>query len=420
MTESAPDPATPPPETLAAGTGPGPRRVEPEIVVLGVVSFLTDASSELIFACLSVFLTSVLGAPIELLGLMEGLADFAASSLDLASGWLSDRTGARKRFALLGYGLSAAAKALLFLAATANQVVLFRVVERLGKSVRGAPRDALLGAIAPASKRGTSFGVHKALDRAGAVAGPLVAWAVLTRLGPTRETFGFLFLLALVPAALGVLVLALFVRDRPVEPAARGGASLREALGELGRPYWSYVAVASVFALAYFSFAFLLVNATRVGYALEEVPLLYALFNVTFTVVSIPLGMLSDRIGRRALIAVELVLYEAVLAILALAPTRAGAAAAFVVYGVFYALDDGQSKAYLVDLAPRHRRATAIGAYNFLTGLAYVPASLVAASLWKDRGPDATFRFAGAVTAVAFALFLATPSARPAQASEKT
>jgi MFS family permease len=389
-------------------------RIAPEILVLGVVSFLTDASSELIFSVLSVFLTSVLGASTELLGIMEGLADFSSSSLDLASGWLSDRTGKRKAFAGIGYALSAGSKALLLVASSAGQVVLFRVVERLGKSVRGAPRDALLGAIAPADRRGLSFGVHKALDRAGAVLGPIAAWLVLEQLGPTLDTFRFLFLLALVPALLAVIVLALFVHDRPV--AAKPRVSLREVVRALDPAYFRYLLAASVFSLAYFSFAFLQVNALRVGFKLAEVPLLYALFNATFTVASIPLGALSDRTGRRFLIGLEFVVYEAMLLLLVLEPNRAGVTAGFVLYGIFVAIDDGQSKAYLTDLSGKEHRATAIGAYNFVTGLVYVPASLVAGILWDVSGPNATFGFAAAVTALAGIVFVAT-ARHPARAT---
>jgi MFS family permease len=403
------EPAPPPAGRTVLG-------VSVEILVLGAVSFLTDVSSELIFSVLPVFVTGVLGASAVVLGTMEGLADFAASSLDLVSGYLSDRTGKRKSFAALGYGFSAAAKALLPFAASVAGVVVFRVVERLGKSVRGAPRDALIGSISSEGKRGLSFGVHKALDRAGAVLGPLVAYYLLDRSGATAETFHRLFLIALVPAVLAVLVLALLVRDRPVAKR-EAPLGLREAVRALPRSYWSYVLAASIFSLAYFSYAFLLVNALRVGFSIAEVPLLYALWNVTFTVVSIPLGGLGDRIGRRKLIGLEFLLYEAMLLVLILVPTRAGALVGFVLYGIFFAIDEGQSKAYLTDLSGKANRATAIGVFNFLTGMIYLPASLVAGAIWETEGPGATFAFAALVTAVAAIVFLV--KTRPAQGESK-
>ena len=194
-----------------------------EVVTLGVVSFLTDVSSEAIFAVLPIFLTSVLGAGTLVLGAMEGLADFAASSLDLASGYLSDRLGKRKAIAVLGYGLSSLAKVVLLLAATAGQVLAFRVVERLGKSIRGAPRDALLSGVAPKAKRGASFGLHKAFDKAGAILGPLVAYAILDRYGQSLEGFRTLFAVALVPAFASVAVLVFFVREHAGGGGATGG-----------------------------------------------------------------------------------------------------------------------------------------------------------------------------------------------------
>jgi len=373
--------------------------------MLGLVSFLTDLSSEAIFAVLPVFMTSVLGASTLLLGTMEGLADFAASSLDLASGYASDRLGKRKGLAVLGYGLSTAAKTVLVFAATAGQVFAFRVVERLGKSIRGAPRDALLAGVAPKEKRGTSFGLHKALDKAGAVAGPLVAFALLDRFGQSLDSFRRLFLVAVVPAFASVLVLVLFVPERKAAGSKR--VVLREAIRTLGPGYRHYLISAGIFSASYFSYAFLLLAAARAHFETKHVALLYALFNVSFTVLSVPIGRLGDRIGRRAIIALSYVLYALMAVGFAVATSKAAVIGLFLVYGLFYAIDEGQTKAFISDLVPDASRATAIGAYGFVTALVYLPASLIAGGLWKAVGPAATFGVAAAIAVVALVYFLA-------------
>ena len=373
--------------------------------MLGLVSFLTDLSSEAIFAVLPVFMTSVLGASTLLLGTMEGLADFAASSLDLASGYASDRLGKRKGLAVLGYGLSTAAKTVLVFAATAGQVFAFRVVERLGKSIRGAPRDALLAGVAPREKRGTSFGLHKALDKAGAVAGPLVAFALLDRFGQSLDSFRRLFLVAVVPAFASVLVLVLFVPERKAAGSKR--VVLREAIRTLGPGYRHYLISAGIFSASYFSYAFLLLAAARAHFETKHVALLYALFNVSFTVLSVPIGRLGDRIGRRAIIALSYVLYALMAVGFAVATSKAAVIGLFLVYGLFYAIDEGQTKAFISDLVPDASRATAIGAYGFVTALVYLPASLIAGGLWKAVGPAATFGVAAAIAVVALVYFLA-------------
>ena len=386
---------------------PAPRRsaISAGVVLLGVVSLLTDVSSEAIFSVLPVYFTVILGGSTVLLGLMEGLADFAASSLDLASGFISDRTGRRKWLATLGYTFSSVAKVLLVLVTSAAGVFGFRVVERLGKSIRGPPRDALLSSIASKSNRGLAFGVHKALDKTGAIVGPLLAWLVLRRFGQTEHGFRTLFLLALIPAFLAVALLAVSVPERRAPP--KRPLALRTALASLGPRYRHYLAAAALFSLAYASFAFLLLKASAVGFSTSDVALLYALFNGTFTLVAIPLGRIGDKLGRRGLIVLSYALYAALSVGLALLTTKAGVAAMFVVYGVFYAIDEAQTRAYLADLSSDETRATAMGVYGFATGLVYLPASFIAGALWKAAGAPATFGFAAGVSVIALGFFLA-------------
>ena len=250
--------------------------------MLGVVSFLTDVSSEAIFAVLPLFLTSVLGASTLVLGAMEGVADFAASSLDMASGYLSDRLGKRKSIAILGYSLSSLAKVLLVFVSTAGQVFAFRVVERLGKSIRGAPRDALLAGLAPAKGRGASFGLHRSFDKAGAILGPLMAYALVRALRRVLQGGSHTLCHGSRPRGRRGRV-AHALRPRTGRARARADFLVGEAIRTFGPEYRHYLASAGIFSMAYFSFAFLMVAAARGGFGLKDVVLLYALFNVAFT-----------------------------------------------------------------------------------------------------------------------------------------
>lgn len=402
------------PHSQRGESPPGGGRIPLGVFTLGIVSFLTDVSSETIFAVLPIYFVSVIGGSTVVLGIMEGLADFASSSLDLASGYLSDRTGKRKWLAFSGYALSTAAKSLLVLATTVGGVVAFRVIERLGKSIRGAPRDAMLASLAPKEKRGVSFGLHKALDKAGAVLGPLLAYAALAYFGSTVGTFHVLFIAALIPAVIATVVLGVFVKDRAA--SIRRRVSIRETLATLGPDYRRYLAATAVFSLGYFSFAFLVLKAKSVGFEIQDQALLYGLFNLVFTIVSIPIGRLGDWLGRRTIVIASYVIYGGMSAGFLMADSRWAVIVLFVVYGVFYAMNEGQSKAYLADLSEEESRATAIGIYGFVTGLVYLPASLIAGWLWT-YGPGWTFAFAIGTTVCALAMFLFAPEPRRVRGS---
>jgi MFS family permease len=370
--------------------------VHPDVLKLGLVSFLTDFSSEMIFSVFAIFFTTVAGASSALLGLVEGLADFSASSLNYLAGWLSDRSGKRKVFALAGYGFSTLAKAILLVTSSVAGLAVFRIIERLGKGFRGPPRDAWLSAIADRNKRGYSFGVHKALDKAGAVAGPLVAYALLAWLGDTASTYRLLFAVALVPAVLSVVVLGR-VKDQPA--VAHERESIVQAWRTLSPGFKRYLVAAATFSLAYFSFGFLLLRAQGVGFAAQDIVLLYALFNIACVIAAPLIGRLGDRIGRASIVMSGYAIYLLMSLGFAFATARWQIVALFVVYGVFYAIDEAQSKAFITDLEPT-RRATAIGVYNFATGIVYLPASLLAGALWAVR-PDAVFMLAACIALAA-------------------
>jgi len=375
--------------------------VHPDVLKLGLVSFLTDLSSEMIFAVFAVFFTTIAGASVALLGLIEGCADLAAASLNYLSGWLSDRTGKRKVFALAGYGFSTLAKLILLSTSSVTGLGVFRVIERLGKSFRGPPRDAWLSAVADQATRGYAFGVHKALDKAGAVLGPLVAYGLLSWLGEGLATYQILFWVALVPALLSIVVLA-WVRDQPGVPHQR--ENMFETWGTLSPAFKRYLITSAIFSLAYFSFSFLLLRAHSVGFTVKDVVLLYALFNIACVITAPLIGKLGDRLGRGRTVMLGYLTYLLMSLGFAFAREPWQIVLLFVLFGLFYAIDEAQSKAFIADLE-QERRASAIGLHNFVTGLIYLPASLIAGALWLVH-PAGAFLFAAGLALAALVVFL--------------
>jgi len=381
--------------------------VHPDILKLGVVSFLTDVSSEMIFSIFAIFFTAIAGASAALLGLVEGLADFSASSLDYVSGWLSDQTGKRKIFSLVGYGFSALTKTILLVTTSVAALGLFRVVERLGKSFRGPPRDAWLSGISSKERRGYSFGVHKALDKAGAVAGPLVAYGLLSWQGQTASAFRLLFWLAIIPAILAVLLLS-WIPDRSPSDPHSGQVEPEEGIltawKTLSASFKRYLVAAGLFSLAYFSFGFLLLRANAAGFSAADTVLLYALFNTSFVIAAPFAGKVGDRYGRARVVVLGYAIYAIMNVGFALASAKWQIIVLFILYGVFFAIDEGQNKAFISDLET-NRRATAIGLYNFVTGAIYLPASLLTGVLWSVSEPLA-FLTAAAISLAAIVMLL--------------
>ncbi len=375
--------------------------VHPDVVKLGVVSFLTDISSEAIFSVFSIFFTVIAGASASLLGVIEGFSDFSASSLDYFAGWLSDKSGKRKSLALIGYGFSTIAKIILLIGTSVAALASFRIVERLGKSFRGPSRDAWLATVAEKANRGYAFGLHKAMDKAGAVLGPLVAYFLLLSLGQSLSTFRLIFIIAIIAAVLSVVVLAL-MKDRPGTPHDK--ENIFKAWGTLSTRFKSYLIPAGIFSLAYFSFSFLLLRAYTLGFAIKDVVLLYALFNISFVLISIPVGKLGDLIGRKYIIMLGYLTYIIMSLGFVFAKTKWEVIILFLLFGIFYSIDEAQSKAFITDIEG-DRRATAIGMYNFITGLIYLPASVIAGALWIFN-PLYAFVFAAIVAAIAIIAFI--------------
>jgi MFS family permease len=376
--------------------------IHPDVYKLGFVSFLTDISSEAIFSVFSVFFTVIVGASASLLGIIEGVADFSASSLDYFAGYLSDKSGKRKNFALLGYGFSTFAKFILLFGGSVATLASFRIIERMGKSFRGPPRDAWLSSVAEESNRGYAFGVHKAMDKTGAILGPIVAYFLLSSFGQTRETFRIIFIMAVVAAAISVFVLAL-MKDRP--GASHERENIFKAWGVLSSPFKKFLLPAGIFSLAYFSFGFLLLRAYSVGFAIKDVVLLYALFNVSFVLLSVPVGKLGDLIGRKYIVVLGYILYIIMSLGFIFATEKWQVIILFIIFGIFYTIDEAQGKAFIADIE-KDRRATAIGAYNFTMGIIYLLASVIAGALWI-LNPIYAFIFAVVVAFIAMCVFIA-------------
>lgn len=380
--------------------------IELDVFLLGLVSFFTDISSEMIFSVFSVFFNVILGASVFLLGVLEGLADLASTSLDYLSGFISDKTGKRKKYAFAGYTLSAVGKGIVAFTTALPAVFSFRIIDRLGKSVRSPPRDAWLSSITKKSNKGTSFGVHQALDQAGAIVGPLLAYFVISYFGQTSSTFSLLFKIAFIPAVAGITILSL-IKDKPSRPQKKEKL-FKFNLKKFNKELKHYLSTASIFSLAYFSFGFFLLKAYLVGFEIKDVILLYTLFNFSALIFSIPLGKMGDYIGREKIILFSYVIYFIVSVGFVIAFNKLMIIFLFVLFGLFYAIDESQTKAYISDLE-MSRKATAIGFYNFITGLIYLIASLVAGYLWKIN-PACAFVYAAIISLIAISFFISRRS----------
>ncbi|MBN1193339.1 MAG: MFS transporter, partial [Coriobacteriia bacterium] len=361
---------------------------------------LTDASSEMVYSILPLFLANVLGAPVAAIGLIESLAEATASFMKLGSGWLSDRVGRRKPLIASGYALSNIAKPVIALSASWPAVLALRLTDRLGKGIRTAPRDALIAESASEAERGRSFGVHRALDTLGAAIGPLVAWAILT-LSP--DAYRTVFLISAIPGTLAILFVLFAVRDTGRRSSPE--RSSRPSFKDFSKPLIAFTAISGVFAIANSSDAMLILRAHDLGASAALVPLMYVVFNLVGAALSGPVGARSDIIGRRRLLVFGFAGYAAVYLGFSLAHSPIAPWLLFALYGVPYAATEGMTRAYVVDLAGPERRGTALGAYTFVLGLAALPSSALAGILWDTVGHAAPFALSAALmTAAAVAL----------------
>ena len=373
------------------------RKVPGTVWALGLVSLFMDVSSELVHSLLPVFMTGVLGASMVSVGLVEGVAEATASIVKVFSGALSDRLRRRKPLLVLGYGLAALAKPLFPLAGSVALVLGARFLDRIGKGIRGAPRDALIADITPRESRGTAYGLRQALDTVGAVLGPLAAIALMLALSSNIRS---VLWLAFVPAIVSVAVLLLLVRDPPVLKHGNERASWR-SIGALPRHYWAVVALGAVLTLARFSEAFLILRAQDAGIALAFVPIVLVVMNVVYTAVAYPAGVAADRGARRALLLSGLAALIASDLLLAASATPSALFAGVALWGVHMGLTQGLLATLVADASPASLRGTGFGVFNLVSGVALLAASLIAGWLWASYGAAATFYAGAAFTTVA-------------------
>jgi len=372
-----------------ARLGSGFRAIPTGVWVLGFVSLLMDTSSEAIHALLPIYLVSNLGTSALTVGIIEGIAEATASITKIFSGALSDWLGKRKFLAALGYGLAAVTKPVFPLATSVGWLVAARFVDRIGKGIRDAPRDALVADITPAHLRGASFGLRQALDTVGAFLGPVIAIVVMM----LSNSIPTVFWVAVVPGFLSFALIALFVREpeRPPEVhKVRSPLSLGE-LRRLGGAYWWVVAIAAVFTFARFSDAFLILRAQSVGLPVALIPTVMVLMNIVYALSAYPVGILSDRIDRLTVLVIGLFLLVAADLTLGLASGIAGVGLGVALWGLHMGFTQGLLSTLVADAAPAELRGTAFGMFNLLTGLALLAASIIAGELWDVVGPAGTF-----------------------------
>jgi MFS family permease len=361
-----------------------------------------DVSSEAIHALLPLYLVTVLGTSALTVGVIEGIAEATAAIVKIFSGALSDRLGKRKFLAALGYGLAAFTKPVFPLAGSVGWLVAARFIDRIGKGIRGAPRDALVADIAPPHLRGASFGLRQSLDTVGAFVGPLLAIAGMWLFA---DNFTLVFWLAVIPAFLsfGLIAFAVKEPERPAElPTVKSPLSFRE-LGRLGGAFWWVVAVAAVFTLARFSEAFLILRAQSIGLPLALVPAVMVVMNVAYALSAYPAGLLSDKVDRTTVLVLGLALLIFADIVLGLAGGVAGVAIGVVLWGLHMGLTQGLLATLVADAAPAELRGTAFGMFNLVSGVALLAASIIAGALWDAAGPRGTFLAGAAFTAIALA-----------------
>ncbi|MGB8251779.1 MAG: MFS transporter [Anaerolineaceae bacterium] len=388
---------------------------------VGFTSLFMDVSSEMVLNILPLFLANVLGVKTNIIGLIEGVAEATSSILKLFSGWLSDKLGGRKWLAVAGYGLSAISKPFFYIANSWGLIAGVRWADRAGKGIRTAPRDALVADSVTRETRGLAFGFNRAMDKAGAFIGLLIAALVVwlaqaNTLDLSRSTFQTIVLISLVPAFLAVLSLAIGAKDVAVKGQREAP---KFSLRSMGKPFSIFLVIVSVFTLGNSSDSFLVLRAQNLGISVTGILVMLAVYNLVVTLVATPAGSLSDRIGRRRLIIGGWLVYATIYFGFALAQSAWQVWLLYMTYGLYFGMAFGTANAMVADLVPENLRGTAYGTYNAVIGLLAFPSSLIAGILWQGVGswqgfgPSAPFFFGSALALIAAILmFFWMPKAR--------
>ena len=376
--------------------------LNPNVFFLGVVSLLTDVSSEMIFTLVPFFLCNVLGAATTIVGLVGGISEGTDAIFRIFSGRISDKLRKRKVLAVLGYSVSTVAKPFMYLASTWGVVLAVRFSDRVGKGIRTSPRDALVADSVSAEERGKGFGLHRAMDTSGAVLGLVIAAIIIYLvqgggLKLSLETYQWLVLIGVIPAVLAVLVLVVFVCEKKPPPGSSPfpGLSSARLFTGLDTRFKVFLVIMVVFTLGNSSDFFVILRAQNLGVPLIHVVLMLVLLNITYAAISLPAGMLSDKLGRRRIIILGWFIYSMVYLGFAIVSSLPLIWLLFACYGIYYGIVEGVARAFVADLVPEERRGTAYGLYHGVVGLTLLPASLIAGWLWDTINPAAPF-FLGA------------------------
>jgi MFS family permease len=389
------------PDTFKQKTG----FISSNIVLLGLVSFFTDISAEMVYPILPLYLSTVMGAGPAIIGIIEGIAESLASIIKLFSGIVADRYGHKKRLAIFGYASSTVNKIIILLSTTWTGVLAARIIDRFGKGIRTAPRDAMIAESADKTRLGKAYGLHKGLDLLGTATGILLSWLILSSdadtetavSGGTNDSeFQKIFLYSLVPAFIGLVIL-LFVKDRK---RASAGKTIAFNWKNLDRRLKLFLVFIFLFTLGNSSNAFILLRAYNAGFSPGQAILLYFIYNMTGSLLSFPAGMLSDKFGRKNLLCTGYLLYGIVYLGIGLVSNSAVFVVLFVIYGFYGAMTAGVERALIVDIVPSQHKAGALGLHAAIVGIGLLPASVIAGFLWQGLGPSAPFLFGGSLAFV--------------------
>jgi MFS family permease len=398
------------PDTTGTET---PRRkiwgVHPNVFFLGLVSLLTDVSSEMIFTIMPLFVANVLGAGALAVGFIGGLSDATDAILRIFSGRISDKFKRRKILAVMGYGFSTIVKPLMYFAASWGATLAVRFGDRIGKGIRSSPRDALVADSVAVTERGKSFGLHRAMDTSGAALGLIIAAIIVyltegNNLALTLKTYQWLVLIGVIPAFLAVIVLLTLVREKKktaAEETAVPAQSIPKKDAAFDTRFKLFLLVMGIFTLGNSSDFFVILRAQNLGVSVLHITIMLVIFNITYALISMPAGILSDRLGRRKVITIGWLVYALVYLGFALSGSVWHIWVLFAAYGIYYGVVEGVAKAFVADLVPAERRGTAYGYYQGVVGLALLPASLIAGLLWEKVNPASTFYFGAGLAFIA-------------------
>ena len=368
------------------------------VIILGFVSLFTDLSSQMVFPLIPLFLTNILGAGGAVVGLVEGAAETTASLLKVFSGYWSDKIEKRKPFVLIGYGISSLTKPLFAFSYIWQSVLGIRIAERVGKGIRDAPRDVIVANSCDENVRGKAYGIHRFMDGIGSIFGAVLAFLLLPLFG-----FRKVFLLAFIPSIIAVLLI-LFVKEKKHKHIE--SKSLEVSFKSLTPQLKYFICIATIFALGNFGYAFLLLRAINLGLESQTAILLYIIYYISYSIFIIPAGMFSDKIGRKRVILMGYGLFGLTSLGLIFVSSLSQIISLFISYGIFYAMIDGVQRAFVVDLSPPSIKGTALGTFHTSTGLAALPAGLIAGLLWDKISPETTFIFGFVISITAITLFL--------------